>query len=633
MKSVHFGFGKPFGSGAEASVALNRRGNVVLVNEASDGEKHYRVGHLSQATVNWGESKPAASGLTPRVALNNNDIAVEVHNNDLHEVLYCRVGRLVGDEVTWPNARSYAEGKKHTRPVVALNDAGVVVEVHEVHEGRGIWPDYGVGQVKEAGGELYVDWSEKRVRGHPGDQPCIAINNHGLVVKVYRSGGNKLLYYTVGPVKGKTIDFPTPTQIRMPNGTAVNGHYPSVALTDDGLVIVVLRDRTKVSVLELIGQVSADKKSVTWNRWWNYDDGTLPSVAAAGTMAIEVHQHEGLRELRFSTSLITDRASWMHHRLNTLGRKRLGDLVLPASHDAGMYKTVSDVGRAWAKTQNLSIYEQLSYGVRYFDLRPKWTGKKFVIVHGDWTGPDLSEVLGDIRKFALENHKELAILTFSHFDNIDNARYDNLVDQIRASIGEWLFKSRPGGRRLADVTLDDYVKKGPAFLVVVDGNYAIDVKREGFWVFRNWYAAPAEDDLRVFDIYANTDRFALLRNDQFYKFLTYDGTMAQQPKEPCDLFLLSWTLTPQKCVVPPAPSVWALARRSNPSLGQDIRLGHPLPDIPNANGKIFNLLSVDYVESARVTDVALFLNGERVTAADEAKPRPRAKAKARRPTK
>src|SRR5687768_14135430 len=147
MKSVHFGFGKPFGSGAAPSVALNRRGNVVMVNEASNGEKHYRVGHLSQATVNWGESKPAGSGLTPRVALNNSDVAVEVHTNESDEVLYCRVGRLVGDEVTWPHARRYAIGKNHVRPVVAVNDLGVVVEVHEVHDRKGIRPDYGVGQV------------------------------------------------------------------------------------------------------------------------------------------------------------------------------------------------------------------------------------------------------------------------------------------------------------------------------------------------------------------------------------------------------------------------------------------------------------------------------------------------------
>src|SRR6059058_5883275 len=151
MKSAHFGFGKPFGFGQTPSVALNRRGSVVMVQADADGrtrKKYYCVGRLSQATIEWGSVKPAGSGATPRVALNNDEIAVEVYTNVGHGTLYCRAGGLGGDdEIAWPNARSYAVGKNRARPVVALNDAGVVVEVHEVHKQRGIWLAYDVGQV------------------------------------------------------------------------------------------------------------------------------------------------------------------------------------------------------------------------------------------------------------------------------------------------------------------------------------------------------------------------------------------------------------------------------------------------------------------------------------------------------
>jgi hypothetical protein len=61
-----------------------------------------------------------------------------------------------------------------------------------------------------------------------------------------------------------------------------------------------------------------------------------------------------------------------------------------------------------------------------------------------------------------------------------------------------------------------------------------------------------------------------------------------------------------------------LSRRANPALGAAIRFEDPPPNpppppqIPNAHGKIINLLYVDYVQGARVTDVALFQNGESV---------------------
>jgi len=87
---------------------------------------------------------------------------------------------------------------------------------------------------------------------------------------------------------------------------------------------------------------------------------------------------------------------------------------------------------------------------------------------------------------------------------------------------------------------------------------------------------------------------------------------------PCDLFLLSWTLTPQATAIPPwiPPTPLQLSRRANPTLGAAIRFADPPaeppppPRIPNTHKRIINSLYVDYVQGARVTDVALFQNGE-----------------------
>src|SRR5207237_2614554 len=198
-----------------------------------------------------------------------------------------------------------------------------------------------------------------------------------------------------------------------------------------------------------------------------------------GWMSVEVHEGALLKTLWSSTSRITNRATWMHDRLDTLGNRQLNRLVLPASHDAAMYhggwkltstsaKPLSLPFAILGKTQSLSIYGQLMAGVRYFDLRPRWMRGRFVLYHGPISGPDLGEVLRDINRFASEAHYELVILKFSHFDNIDKWAYRKLVEQVSASLDEWLVKSKPRDSHLAEMALGDYVAAGPAIVADVD---------------------------------------------------------------------------------------------------------------------------------------------------------------------
>lgn len=633
MKDVHFGFGKSLGSGRIPSVALNGHGNVVMVHEASNGVKRHRLGRLNQATINWGKCQHSDSGVAPRVALNDRNLAVEVHRNRGDRALYCRAGwvDVRHDELEWRRANSYA-GANRARPAVALNNADLVVEMHEVHEGRKVWLEHAVGEVRQFP-LLHVKWGD-RVRGVEGGAPAIAINNRARVVALHRhayGATDRTVYYTVGDVDGKTVRFQPYKPVTLPDGVIVHGHDPTVALTDDGMVVVVLQERTAKRVLELTGQLNGN--SITWNRWWIYDEGVCASVAAAGTMAVEVHQHAA--QVHFSTSLVTDRASWMQNRLGALGRKRLGDLVLPASHDAGMYKTnIPDLSR----NQNLSIYEQLRYGIRYFDLRPMWLLGQgpWLIHHGGTPGPTMQTVLEDVKKFATEeagedgkDHQELVILKLSHFQYADNNHYKRLAKQVTDTIGPWLVTSKPPDKRLADMTLNEYVKNGPAILVVVDKDFAIVNPAKGLWVYRNWNTNDP-GHLCVHDSYADTSNLDKMRTDQSDKFARFRGHMEHDPKLPCDLFLLSWTLTPKSSIPP-----WRLSREANPIVGDEIRLGPPPPriSIPNQHGRIINLVYVDYVESARVTDVALFLNGERATTTAEAKPRRRTKSTTRRQAK
>jgi hypothetical protein len=292
----------------------------------------------------------------------------------------------------------------------------------------------------------------------------------------------------------------------------------------------------------------------------------------------------------------TNRARWMQDRLGSLGDRPLKNLVLPASHDSAMYKTVFP--QSLGQTQDLTIYEQLSNGIRYFDLRPLWDDAQLFIHHGPVKGPKLSEMLDDVRRFASEGHRELVILKFSHYEGFHDEAYVSLAKQIKASLDPWLYKSLPRGKRLADISLSDYVRHSSAILVLSDGGYPLSNPREGIWVYRDWESEhPEQGDLRVYDQYSNTVSFPLMKTDQFDKFNRYDGKCKTHADVPCDLFLLSWTLTPPTDV----RSFAAEANRNLASALKDLK-------IPNRFGCVVNLIYADYVNYAKVADLAIEQN-------------------------
>jgi len=251
-----------------------------------------------------------------------------------------------------------------------------------------------------------------------------------------------------------------------------------------------------------------------------------------------------------------------------------------------------------AQTQDLTIYGQLSHGIRYFDLRPQWDDGKLFLHHGQVRGPKLADVLDDVRRFAREGHHELVILKFSHYDGFRGDAYKSLVKQIKASLGPWLYTSLPRGRRLADITLSDYIRNSAAVLVLCDESYPLDNRSEGIWVYRDWDSMhPEQGDLRVYDQYSNTTSYPSMRTDQFDKFNRYDGKCKARREIPCDLFLLSWTLTPPTFV-------WGFAVEANRNLEAALKE----LKIPNRCGRIANLLYVDYVASSNVTDMAIQQN-------------------------
>lgn len=181
--------------------------------------------------------------------------------------------------------------------------------------------------------------------------------------------------------------------------------------------------------------------------------------------------------LRVGAMEDNDYSRWMENLPNEKQLCPLKDLVIPGSHDSATFfldqdmeigpdesptiqmlgsvfgKVAKSVVHSWSVTQSMSIYEQLLSGIRYLDLRVAYRAqdKQIRILHGlyGWT---IEEVLAEINRFVEKYPKEIIILDFNHFYNMDPAAHEMLADTLLASFSE-IF--RAPGEDGPDVTLQE----------------------------------------------------------------------------------------------------------------------------------------------------------------------------------
>jgi hypothetical protein len=616
MKNVFFGLGLPYGFGVRPSIAMSDDGRIIEVHQRAvegsevhdEADLAYRVGVRQQMLVDWAEEEIYyGKGYTPSIAFDGHFV-VEVHRAEQGDTLSWRLGSWNdGDDVSDDDddrkgkeiAESEDEGDDdnvrvridlsqptkfaHGKyPNVALSGRNVVA-VHESSSIPVIW--YNLGRIEDDS----ILWLGNNALGE-GIRPSVAINGHGEVVIVYGSPSNSNLYYRLGLIGDADIFW----------GQAIAlgaGADASVAFTDDGHVIVVHQASQSKELMQRFGKIR--DKSIDWaGDAVHFDEGLHPCVACANGMAVQAHESEYTMKLWASSSRITNRARWMQHHMRYLADKTLSQLTTGASHDAGMY--VRGALATFGKTQNLNLYRQLSNGIRYFDLRPKWAGGTLYVHHGGVSGPALSEIIDDVQRFMREGHRELIVLKFSHYDKFDDDAYVTLVMLLQEKLGDWLYRTPLVNRRLADIPLREFLRDSGVILAVCDEDYPVAIPAAGIWVYRDYNSASVQlGDLRVYDKYSASMDYQVMRDGQLEQFRRYDGRCASPNTGlPCDQFLLSWTLTPPT-------GVWHVSKKANRHLGA------VMAEIPtqNLHGRSINYLYVDYVEYSRATDVAMFMNG------------------------
>ena len=371
MKSAFFGISpEAFDSGTTPSCAINASATIVEVHRAPVlTGLWYWVGRVDGLKTSWtghGSINDDA-GQHPAVALTASNVVVEVHDSG-HGTLWFWIGQIQGTQVQWLHHGQYDDGET---PGIAVNAIGTLVEVHKAFLGTGLW--WRLGQVDGTN----LTWTASgSINDDTGHNPCVAINRDGWVLEVHDSG-HGTLWYWLGRMNGNTIEWYEHAEYE-------SGYCPSVCLTDDNWVLEAHQLPNTLALAQKFGRINGPH--LQWldpygeGRSYRFDDGVRPRVATNGASAIQVHQSESGPGLFANASLVYNHARWISDNLAILQNRPLSKLVLPASHDSAMYV---DGVSVLAKTQDLSIYGQLRYGIRYFDIRVMVSSGSLVTYHGD----------------------------------------------------------------------------------------------------------------------------------------------------------------------------------------------------------------------------------------------------------
>lgn len=594
MKTVFFGLSNKYEDGCTPSIAINAQQQVVEIHNAGiNNELWYRLGQNNQGIIEWQTSVDYRGGCMPAVTLNDNGYLIEVHQTDniTSSDLFWNVWSVQNNSVSVLKETQFASGDS---PCVALNNHNMVVAAY-ANDSTTIRCRFG----KLNTSSNSIDWIDSQ--DFNGKNPSIAINNNGLAFITYEDYNSEKMKYRSASFTDTAISWSDSHTIGKDDP---DGKTPVVAITDESLIFVVYKDANNW-LSNMTGQFGS---SMNWGDPTFFDYGMYPKIATNGTTAVQVHQSEAtfaVNDMYYSNCLVLDRKQWMKNLLPIIGNKTLGEIVMPATHDAGMSEGgLSTLG----KTQDRDILGQLEGGVRYFDLRPEYDDNDYYTYHNfsDIKGQKIDDVLDDVYTFMSEKQtNELVILKFSHWGNFDDMSvYVAFITKIQAKIADYLYKENTS-KKLGTIKINDFVGSGGKVLVVCDNDYALNYHQSGIYVYRDGIlncdnesrsTNPTQGDLVVFDCYSNTLSEDTMISNQMAKFNNYNGFCdGGYTNTPCDMFLLSWTLTP-------VTAVWSYSEQVNKDLGQNMSTLQR-----NSHGKIPNLIYVDYFEYSRVADICVWL--------------------------
>lgn len=282
----------------------------------------------------------------------------------------------------------------------------------------------------------------------------------------------------------------------------------------------------------------------------------------------------------------------------------LNQIIMPGSHDAGMSQTEYcsfGVVNADAQTQDRNIYQQAVAGSRYFDIRVDYDHDMLTTYHrtaGEGCGGEyLKDVLNNAVMFLQKRPSETLILKFSHTRSDSGHHPADITKRVIELLQntpiyqQYLYTSDVAQPNLDTIPLAQLRGK---IIAVFDQEYANYFDpQQGIFSYRDFDPShtDTEQNLSVYDSYANTGDFTKMSTDQLNKLNQYGGLGQNH------LFLLSWTLTGSVGHL----NIHSLAEKANTSLDTSLSQALTVDKDPMPN-----IVYIDFMNPTLAQDIVQY---------------------------
>lgn len=189
--------------------------------------------------------------------------------------------------------------------------------------------------------------------------------------------------------------------------------------------------------------------------------------------------------------------------------RKLGQMILPGSHDAGTAKNYIDLTMAGTNsnsaTQQLTITQQLQIGTRFFDLRLKTHDNKVVAHHttggqGAYSQIPVNRVLENAALWCSMYKSEVVVLRISH-----TSESTNVHEIIKRSCKGVL---HTGQGNLATKSLAEITKEGGGLICILDsGAFGSVIKQsEGIHAYSKYKGSNISNGIMTCGCYSGTHK-------------------------------------------------------------------------------------------------------------------------------
>jgi len=225
------------------------------------------------------------------------------------------------------------------------------------------WP-----QVYDMRGKILVQLSgdqlsRTRYLRDPGSRPAVAMNDKGQVIEVHDSGTGSLWYWTGQMRSDGSIQW-------FHHGRYDSGEDPAVALDEDGWIVEVHKSESQNHLWAHVAQLHEDY-TVTWGDSKKFDsDGTAPSVEwQSDDSLVEIHRSSsGSQNVRWSVAIDRSDFSLSFSEKATTSQSQFVESETSSSAGDVRVYTASDAEEADSNTLQYGTHQVSEERIRYEQL-------------------------------------------------------------------------------------------------------------------------------------------------------------------------------------------------------------------------------------------------------------------------